>query len=301
VGAPQLPVGGGSDLTGAFVGWRAFTSVGFGNLSKGSSNTFYDPPDCWWTRRVVLPPVRGWKRDIWGCQGVGWVDTWCYLSTQRRPTMGATLPAALSHEPRDGLVGWTAQAVRRPVSDEGGDMSMDLYEAAGSGDVTEVRRLVAAGADVNKQDEDGMRPLHVAATTGHVETVKTLVELGADKNAQDAFGLTPLHCAALKGHVETVKVLAQLGAYLGVQNARGETPLESSVRLGLHQVAQVLRELERTATRAQKAAATSARTRQPARQDTPETREAAERIAAELIEEEEREQAAQRKVRPAPP
>jgi seryl-tRNA synthetase len=62
----------------------------------------------------------------------------------------------------------------------------------------------------------------------------------------------------------------------------------------------VLRELEYAA-RTQKAAASRERARQPARQDTPETREAAERIGAQLIEQEEREQAAQAKVRVAPP
>jgi hypothetical protein len=61
----------------------------------------------------------------------------------------------------------------------------------------------------------------------------------------------------------------------------------------------VLRELEYAA-RTQKAAASRERARQPARQDTPETREAAERIGAQLIEQEEREQAAQAKVRVAP-
>jgi hypothetical protein len=62
----------------------------------------------------------------------------------------------------------------------------------------------------------------------------------------------------------------------------GETPHQLSVRCGHHQAAQVLRELERTA-RTQKAAATSERTQRATEQ--------ANRNAAELIEEEEREQA----------
>jgi hypothetical protein len=150
------------------------------------------------------------------------------------------------------------------------DSAMDLHFVAGNGDVLGARRLVAAGADVNKQHgEDGPTPLHLAAYMGHVEMLKVLVELGADVDAQAA---------------------------------NGETALQFSVRSGKHQVVQVLRELERAA-RTQKAAATSARTRQLSRQDTPETREAAERMGAQLIEEEERdvEAAAQAKVRVAPP
>jgi sRNA-binding protein len=64
-------------------------------------------------------------------------------------------------------------------------------------------------------------------------------------------------------------------------------------------VAQVLRELEReleSTARAQQAAAKE-RAQQAARQDMAEKREAADRVAAEIMEEEEREQAAQTKVR----
>ena len=90
-------------------------------------------------------------------------------------------------------------------------------------------------------------------------------------------------------------MLVQLGAQLDAQNAQGETPLQMSVRRGQHQAAQVLMQFERAA-RTGKAAATSERAQQAGRQDTPEAREAAERNAAALIEEEEREEA-QRKVR----
>jgi hypothetical protein len=70
-----------------------------------------------------------------------------------------------------------------------------------------------------------------------------------------------------------------------------------SVRHGIHQAAQVLKQLERSA-RTRKAAATSERTQQAARQDTAEAKEA-ERMAALMIEEGEREEAAtaQSKVR----
>jgi ankyrin repeat protein len=82
-----------------------------------------------------------------------------------------------------------------------------------SGDVADVRRLVAAGADLEEQyDVDGWRPLHVAAAMGMLEVVTVLVELGADKEAKEANGWRPLHMAAGNGHVETMTVLVQLGA-----------------------------------------------------------------------------------------
>jgi ankyrin repeat protein len=126
-----------------------------------------------------------------------------------------------------------------------------------------------------------------------------LVELGVDKDAKGALGVTALHQAAFMGHAEAVKVLAQLGADNAARMDTGESPLQMSIREGHHQVAQVLRELE-SAARAQQAAARE-RAQQAAQQDIAEKREAADRVAAEILEEEEREQAAQTKVRLAPP
>jgi hypothetical protein len=166
-------------------------------------------------------------------------------------------------------------------------MATNLHEAVEFGDVTEVRRLVAAGADVEERGEFGTRPLHQAARYAHVEVLTVLVELGADKEAKADYGMTPLHCAVSIGHVEAMKVLVQMGADIAARTDDGETPLQVSIRLGQHQVAQVLREFESTA-RAQQAAA-SERARQAARQDITEKREAANR-----------EQAAQTKVRLAP-
>ena len=48
---------------------------------------------------------------------------------------------------------------------------MDLHDAAGDGDVVTIRTLVAQGADVEAENDDGVRPLHVAALEGHVEAV----------------------------------------------------------------------------------------------------------------------------------
>jgi ankyrin repeat protein/uncharacterized protein YjgD (DUF1641 family) len=169
-----------------------------------------------------------------------------------------------------------------------------LLQAAKDGDVAELRRLVAAGINVDEQNAVGMTGLHWAAGYGHVEAIRVLVELGANKDAKTVGGGTPLHGAVGAGHLEAVKVLAECGANIAARDADGLTPLQLSVQFGHHQVAEVLRQLERAA-RTQQAAETSERAHQ--------AREAAERMAAELMEEEERKEAAaaQTKVCAAPP
>jgi ankyrin repeat protein len=73
------------------------------------------------------------------------------------------------------------------------EAEMDLHDAVTSGDVATIRTLVAQGADVEAEDDNGMKPLNLAAALGQVEAVKTLVELKADIEAEDAAGWKPLH------------------------------------------------------------------------------------------------------------
>ena len=42
--------------------------------------------------------------------------------------------------------------------------SMDIFHAAKTGNIDRVRELIAAGADVNQQNNDGCTPLHWAAS-----------------------------------------------------------------------------------------------------------------------------------------
>ena len=118
-----------------------------------------------------------------------------------------------------------------------------MHHAAARGDVAEVRRLVAAGADLEKHGEDGGTPLFWAAVNGRVETVTVLVQLGADMKAQAARAWTALHLAAAKGHVKMVEVLVQLGADKDAKAARGETPLHRAACNGHVEAVTVLVQL----------------------------------------------------------
>ena len=72
-----------------------------------------------------------------------------------------------------------------------------LHYAASLGEVddTAVRMLIAAGADVNAEDEAECRPLHMAAESWDPDKVRALVEAGAEKNHTNGHGYTPLQVA----------------------------------------------------------------------------------------------------------
>lgn len=59
-----------------------------------------------------------------------------------------------------------------------------------------VKRLLAAGADINQPDPDNVSPLVLALINMRFDIAKYLVEQGADVNQWDYWGRTPLYAAA---------------------------------------------------------------------------------------------------------
>ena len=95
--------------------------------------------------------------------------------------LAVPLLAAFAAEPPRYLQGVPAQAT-------------DLHWAALEGDVAEVKRLLAAGADVDATEtvHGGERALHWAAHGGGSGVVRALIAAGASLEAQDADGETAL-------------------------------------------------------------------------------------------------------------
>lgn len=103
-------------------------------------------------------------------------------------------------------------------------MSLDLQNAAREGNVAELTKLLAQGADVNSRDKHSRVPLHLAAWAGQLECCKILVAEGADKSSAAMDDTTALHFAAQKGHLEVVRFLLNEGmricAIVGVNLAQ---------------------------------------------------------------------------------
>jgi beta-lactamase regulating signal transducer with metallopeptidase domain len=87
-----------------------------------------------------------------------------------------------------------------------------LYDAAGAGDVSEMARLLEAGANVNCAIEGDGSPLIAAAREGWTEAVRFLLDRGADPNMAVSGDGNPLIMAARDGHLEVVALLLDRGA-----------------------------------------------------------------------------------------
>ena len=87
-----------------------------------------------------------------------------------------------------------------------------LHEAAARGDMKEVSRLIAEGADLEAKRTDGATALILAAENGHPGTVTMLLSNGADAEAKHDSGVSALFLASQNGHEEIVDLLLSDGA-----------------------------------------------------------------------------------------
>lgn len=103
-----------------------------------------------------------------------------------------------------------------------------IHYGARSGNTEVVKVLLAAGAKVDALSESGYQPIHFAAQTGNIDVVKFLLSSGAKADvsvsASNKYGGQPIHFAAQSGNAELVKLLLEAGAKADAKDNSGHTP-----------------------------------------------------------------------------
>ncbi len=135
---------------------------------------------------------------------------------------------------------------------DGGNPAPPIFMAIKSGDLAIVQQLVAAGANVNVQDQQGSTPLHRAVLTRPADfttaLVTTLLRAGADANAMRPNGGAPLHNLVFGAEnleapavAQIATMLAQHGADVNLPAAfDGATPLDIARTKGNQEAVQLL-------------------------------------------------------------
>ncbi len=105
-----------------------------------------------------------------------------------------------------------------------------LHKAALNGELEDVKKLCACGADVNAQTIDiKMTPaMWTPSRTNKekdLEILKVLVSYGADLNIKNKNGLTIAHFATMEGRLEILKYLDSQGINLFEPDVYGQTPI----------------------------------------------------------------------------
>ena len=152
-----------------------------------------------------------------------------------------------------------------------GDPRIALLEAIRANDAATVRRLVAAGVDVDIREKKagpalvmaahegsfdalqallaarridlearnakGETALMLAAARGHLPAVQRLIARGAQVNQT---GWTALHYAASGGHVDIIRVLLEEAAYIDAESPNGTTPLIMATRQKMYSAMELL-------------------------------------------------------------
>jgi len=119
-------------------------------------------------------------------------------------------------------------------------LGRQMLEAATRGDVTAVRKLIAAGAPLDPVDAGKRTPLLIAVERDELETATLLIEAGANINAQAANLDTPWLLAGARGRAEMLRLMIAKKPDLSLRNRFGGNALIPACERGLVEAVEVL-------------------------------------------------------------
>jgi hypothetical protein len=116
-----------------------------------------------------------------------------------------------------------------------------LYAAIGTRNLAAFAAAVADGASVHARTEADSFPITDAAGLGQIEMVRRLIAAGVDVNVAERHGMTAVMCAALQDRVDVIELLIRHGALLSCRDELDRTALDLAIQSGSTRAADALR------------------------------------------------------------
>jgi ankyrin repeat protein len=111
-------------------------------------------------------------------------------------------------------------------------VTRSLIQAAEAGDLAAAREALAAGANIDGQDERGRTAVMAATHANQVEMVRALIEAGADVDIRDNRLDNPFLYAGAEGLLEILRLTIDAGADPRLTNRFGGTALIPAAERG---------------------------------------------------------------------
>jgi ankyrin repeat protein len=127
------------------------------------------------------------------------------------------------------IVGACDDAKKDPAKDA--SLSQEMVRAIVQDKPADVKDLLNKGESLDAK-QNGQTALHIAAMNGKVDILTVLIARGAKVDVQDDQGITPLMLAAKDGRVEAIQALIAQGAKITVQDKLGENALHIAAAHG---------------------------------------------------------------------
>merc|ERR1719375_220313 len=108
------------------------------------------------------------------------------------------------------------------------DTSVSLHDAARRGDLQRLQEFLKDGKDANSKDFKGVTPLGYAVGHDQLSVVKVLIDAKANLNEVDSAGNSAVHFAAGYGRVKVLEHLLARGANATKVNQMGMTPMAAA-------------------------------------------------------------------------
>merc|ERR1719182_620085 len=120
------------------------------------------------------------------------------------------------------------------------ESSVSLHDAARRGDLQRLQEFLKDGKDVNAKDFKGVTPLGYAVGHDQLSVVKVLIDAKANVTDVDSNGNSAVHFAAGYGRVKVLEHLLARGANVSKVNKMGMTPLAAAQQNNQQQAIAIL-------------------------------------------------------------